>query len=603
MSNPQQMWVRSPKGVYYWRDPTGSVWKGPHDDCIWVPSQDSPAGMPPPPTDFAEQPGDPAPTPPSMGAAHNFGSLAPLPHLQNTRAFPPTGFGAPRPAHQGASIPATQRPHGPMEYQGYTGSFAMTMRYRDEVATCGGSSNPAVHRDNGYRSAEPPRYEQGCRDNHRRDNHCCEDHRRNAARATGARNTAAICATTLLGPWAPLNAGIVTPGMRPQSGAKGSRTWVATWHGGDDTQPGPTVAHRYGPPRTSHTPDLAAAPRDTAGHPQFPIAPVPDDESDWGASEDESTDKERRNLKKFEHARRPTGTIPDVPTTRGRARMVATTGDPTPQSQHGTTKTRNQRRREKKRGTIRKPPGLESDGATVMLPMDHSPDVHMPPPESDDEGPFQQSYAGSSPLPMVLYAETRGPEMVMLGQWEYAELPLEHDPFDATNITMSQAFAWAYTHGIKPGLRAAAQLHDYAQSWRNARHNLAGGNKEFGDFPRNARGVLSVDMPSITSWRTLYYGPPRTGVNTSMPSTSSQGHMSRPPPAITPAVDSKMAPADNMAAPTSVTDVEAGEIVPMEVPLPESPVRNSPHSPDKDLADVTSDKGPTSMAPKTDTPA
>ncbi|KAJ7656672.1 hypothetical protein B0H17DRAFT_1213727 [Mycena rosella] len=193
--------------------------------------------------------------------------------------------------------------------------------------------------------------------------------------------------------------------------------------------------------------------------------------------------------------------------------------------------------------------------------------------------------------------------MVMFGQWEYAELPLEHYLFDATNITMLQAFAWAYTHGIKPGSRAATQLHDYTQSWLNTPHNLPEGNKEFGDFPRNARDVLSIDMPSITSWCTLYYGPPQTGVNMSTLSTPLQGHVLRSPPTITPAADSKMPLADNVAAPTSVTDVEAGKIVPTEVPLPESPVCDSPHLPDKDPADVTSDKSPTSTAPKTDAPA
>ncbi|KAJ7699390.1 hypothetical protein B0H17DRAFT_1129433 [Mycena rosella] len=98
-----------------------------------------------------------------------------LPHLwgQRTTAFLPTGFGAPRPAHQGANIPATQRPHGPTEYQGDTGSFATTMRYRDEVAAHGGSSNPTVHRDNEYRPAETPHYKEGCRNNHH-----CEDHQR-----------------------------------------------------------------------------------------------------------------------------------------------------------------------------------------------------------------------------------------------------------------------------------------------------------------------------------------------------------------------------------------------------------------------------------------
>ncbi|KAJ7656210.1 hypothetical protein B0H17DRAFT_1146220 [Mycena rosella] len=93
MSNPQQMWVQSPKGVYYWCNATRSIWKGPRDDCIWVSSQDSPTGMLPLPNDFAEQPGDPAPILPPTEAAHNFGSLTLLSYLQNTWAFPLTGTG------------------------------------------------------------------------------------------------------------------------------------------------------------------------------------------------------------------------------------------------------------------------------------------------------------------------------------------------------------------------------------------------------------------------------------------------------------------------------------------------------------------------------
>ncbi|KAJ7683836.1 hypothetical protein B0H17DRAFT_1204826 [Mycena rosella] len=145
MSNPQQMWVRSPKGVYYWRDPTGSVWKEPRDNRSGSLLR-TPRWNATPTRRLRRAAGDPAPTPPSTGQRTTLGRSPRCPTLK-TRAFPPTGFGAPRPAHQGASIPATQRPHGPTEYQGYTGSFATTMRYR---------------------KTEPPRYEEGRHNDHRR---------------------------------------------------------------------------------------------------------------------------------------------------------------------------------------------------------------------------------------------------------------------------------------------------------------------------------------------------------------------------------------------------------------------------------------------------
>ncbi|KAJ7683835.1 hypothetical protein B0H17DRAFT_1204825 [Mycena rosella] len=327
--------------------------------------------------------------------------------------------------------------------------------------------------------------------------------------------------------------------------------------------------------------------------PAIPHRAGADDESNWGASEDKSTDEEQRNLKKFR--------------TREETRLLNVRDMPQPapacksaQITPGQTRGPEVDLRVARQFMAMQCPHLWSCGSRITDGSRPTADTPIGTPMHKGDllstrfvefiGPARGTNPSSIHRSRFREMLLTGfsvfglfERMVMLGQWEYTELPLEHYPFDTTNITMSQAFAWAYTHGIKPGSRAATQLHNYAQSWRNARRNLAEGNEEFGDFPRNAWDVLSVDMPFVTSWRTLTCAVP-----------SSRDH---------PAANSEMPPVDNIAAPTSVTDVKAGEIVPMEVPLPESPVHNSPHLPDEDPADVTSDEGPTSMAPKTDAPA
>ncbi|KAJ7651835.1 hypothetical protein B0H17DRAFT_1147555 [Mycena rosella] len=630
------------------------------------------------------------------------------------------------------------------------------MRYRNDAAARLGSSNPAVHHDNGYRRSESLRDEEGrCDDRRRDDNGRRDDHRRKEP----CRDLRGEFSQSLGAPER-------RDSVRAEAQAHQERAHEAALRGCTlSTRPAvasmtPNQAPRVRaqePPRAPRlTPDLCAAARDAAGHPRFPIAAVPDDESDWGASEDESTNEEKPNLKKFRtHEELRLRNVRDVPqpppklqtgpanagpfaslhfdtvkqvcnlirwmsagSEEARAQwqhltrffaanagarrndgaqylmrrqqeaergwLVATTGNPTPQSRRGPGKTHNQRRHEKKRLGRSNSAVPDSDAAT----MTSSSDIHMAPPESDDEIPFQRSYLGNSPLPQIPFTENRGPEidlrvvlryaatqrphlwvqgirttdgswptlddpagtpalvgdllsarfanfigpergtgpssihrarfmetlftgfsvfglferMVMLGQWEYAELPLEHYPFDATNITLSQVFAWVYTHGIATGTTAAAHLHAYAQSWRNRRLNLELGNAEFGDFPCNARDVLNVNMPSITSWCNLYYGPPQSGITTATHSSPSQINTLHPPPAITPTADSEMPMVEDTTASTSVIEVEAGEIVPSQVPLPESPVRNSPYSPETGPDDVTSDGGPDNTTPKISIP-
>ncbi|KAJ7820898.1 hypothetical protein B0H13DRAFT_1921104 [Mycena leptocephala] len=139
-------WVQSPKKVWYWRHPTGSFWKGPPDDRIWVASIDSPPDLEPPPDDEMESVGaGTAPASPSNPVARQFGSipnmmaggdahapqyhtLRPPPDFAQTRIDP---FGDRLGATPSASLPPpyVHSPYGP-----YTGPWSNTMRHRDNSA-------------------------------------------------------------------------------------------------------------------------------------------------------------------------------------------------------------------------------------------------------------------------------------------------------------------------------------------------------------------------------------------------------------------------------------------------------------------------------------
>ncbi|KAJ7672157.1 hypothetical protein DFH06DRAFT_1319585 [Mycena polygramma] len=138
-----KIWVKSKGGTWYWRHPTGSSWKGPRRDRVWVPSMDAPDWLPPPPDDFSNldaDEGQPAPAP-----AHTFGTVVPtvvpmdttpgpgipIPPIIRSSAFGSSG----RPTDLWGSSgppPARTSTYTTTGAVTYTGPYANTMRHRDE---------------------------------------------------------------------------------------------------------------------------------------------------------------------------------------------------------------------------------------------------------------------------------------------------------------------------------------------------------------------------------------------------------------------------------------------------------------------------------------
>ncbi|KAJ7665835.1 hypothetical protein DFH06DRAFT_1127040 [Mycena polygramma] len=144
-----KIWVKSKGGTWYWRHPTGSTWKGPRRDRVWVPSIDAPSWLPPPPDDFANvdtEEGTPASAP--IAPLHQFGSTAsarsgapsgaiapgiPIPSV----ALRPNPFGSSSSSARlwgGSTLPApgTRPSYTTTGAVTYTGAFANTMRHRDK---------------------------------------------------------------------------------------------------------------------------------------------------------------------------------------------------------------------------------------------------------------------------------------------------------------------------------------------------------------------------------------------------------------------------------------------------------------------------------------
>jgi hypothetical protein len=181
MSNPiaptrdPKKWVQSPKRVWYWRHPTGSFWKGPPDDRVWVPSIDAPPDLEPPPDDLDDSSGQDSAThqndAPQPCAPQQFGSVinllvGGLPRLPPPQENAPQLMARPQPNAFGHSPfgrgdestmrdgrPRTDDHRDPAPHTtiwdshssqpppyfsttagSYSGPWAHTMRHRDESA-------------------------------------------------------------------------------------------------------------------------------------------------------------------------------------------------------------------------------------------------------------------------------------------------------------------------------------------------------------------------------------------------------------------------------------------------------------------------------------
>ncbi|KAF8146262.1 hypothetical protein K438DRAFT_1990901 [Mycena galopus ATCC 62051] len=107
---------------------------------------------------------------------------------------------------------------------------------------------------------------------------------------------------------------------------------------------------------------------------------------------------------------------------------------------------------------------------------------------------------------------------VQLGSWVAGSRMLEHYPFDAMNITYSQSMQWVHAHGVDRASTAAHELHAFATSWRNLHEGLptTTGQRFSGHDIETTESVLRWDEGRITAWATLWHGPLRPGVVSSL---------------------------------------------------------------------------------------
>ncbi|KAJ7117941.1 hypothetical protein C8R43DRAFT_960594 [Mycena crocata] len=105
------------------------------------------------------------------------------------------------------------------------------------------------------------------------------------------------------------------------------------------------------------------------------------------------------------------------------------------------------------------------------------------------------------------------------GTYVFDSLPLEHYPFDATNISAAQVVSWFVQHGIAPQSLALDALQDFARSRRN---HIAGAASpvptEFtSGFPASAKDVPAIIIRDEDLWQNLHHGAVRETVTTSYP--------------------------------------------------------------------------------------
>ncbi|KAJ7602652.1 hypothetical protein DFH06DRAFT_1351176 [Mycena polygramma] len=445
-----QMWVKSAKGALYWRHRTMSFWKGPRNDRVWVPSLDTPVGLPAPPDDFSNvgdyegAPSAPvapvAPPPaPTTSILHPFG-----PRPNPFASSPPSnsiGYGRRDDApFSGSSGPP---PYARVSDRGYTGPFARTFRDWEPVPN---REQGREDRDSGRDNRGPPHQLHGDSGRPYR-----SDQRNEFGNSMGSQTIREEHRTQ--------SQEIQTANrervLRERLGSRGASAAPAT----------PTASHDY--------PKVEDAKLDNGGNPQLPHTGGADDESEYkgtSPSEDEGDALKKfqaRETTRVSEARRkvgpataiaPTATAPaetvgaglwgrvdltGVPAMRNllrwmaagcpRARamfvylrdyyganptarrsdgmqylfrrqtpaestwLVATTGSATPMSRRGnsTAPSRNERRRRAKAakaGTLVLAPAKPKSEAPVG-----DPDVPMP--GVVTEAPYERSYLGTAPLP------------------------------------------------------------------------------------------------------------------------------------------------------------------------------------------------------------
>ncbi|KAJ6479867.1 hypothetical protein DFH09DRAFT_1108045 [Mycena vulgaris] len=105
------------------------------------------------------------------------------------------------------------------------------------------------------------------------------------------------------------------------------------------------------------------------------------------------------------------------------------------------------------------------------------------------------------------------------GNYIFDNLPLEHYPFDATNISFAQITAWLIQHGIARDSEDLATLESYARS----RRNHIAGNEDLNAHEFDAgHPATRIDVDNIIicdedRWDRLRHATARTDVSTNYP--------------------------------------------------------------------------------------
>ncbi|KAJ7712297.1 hypothetical protein B0H16DRAFT_1479542 [Mycena metata] len=106
-----------------------------------------------------------------------------------------------------------------------------------------------------------------------------------------------------------------------------------------------------------------------------------------------------------------------------------------------------------------------------------------------------------------------------VGGYIHNTLPLEHFPFDASNITFSQIIVWLIQHGIDARSTALSSLESFARARRNHIAGVADITTLVFDteWPNAMTDVQNMVLRPEDHWAGIDFGAPRTGTQTTFP--------------------------------------------------------------------------------------
>ncbi|KAJ7086048.1 hypothetical protein B0H15DRAFT_801693 [Mycena belliarum] len=101
-------------------------------------------------------------------------------------------------------------------------------------------------------------------------------------------------------------------------------------------------------------------------------------------------------------------------------------------------------------------------------------------------------------------------QIVMIGGYPFASLPMSHYPYLTDNITLALVAAWFVQHGIAPGSDAVTML----ESWAKVRRNIGAhvtelDNEEWAEAPGSAAFMESLSREDVPLWADLHHAPLR----------------------------------------------------------------------------------------------